>query len=84
MNLSSPDTIADKRRLSTLPNALSTLSQIVEIFSLYQLLHGQTIPEFSFMHQQDADHVFNVRTPALMNIEELVMVTEEVILISII
>ncbi|KAL6835357.1 hypothetical protein V8C40DRAFT_282742 [Trichoderma camerunense] len=64
-------------RLSTLPNALSTLSQIVEIFSIYQLLHGQTVPQFSFMHKQDADQVFNVRTTILGDIEPLVRVAEE-------
>ncbi|QYS95061.1 hypothetical protein H0G86_002376 [Trichoderma simmonsii] len=64
-------------RLSTLPNTLSTLSQIVEIFSIYQLLHGQTVPQFSFMHKQDADQVFNVRTPVLGDIEPLVRVAEE-------
>lgn len=79
MNLSSLDTIADLRRLSTLPNALSTLSQIVETFSIYQLLHGQTVPQFSFMHKQDADQVFDVRTAVLGDIEPLVRVAEEVI-----
>ncbi|KAH0533323.1 hypothetical protein TsFJ059_001906 [Trichoderma semiorbis] len=64
-------------RLSTLPNALSTLSQIVEIFSTYQLLHGQTVPQFSFMHKQDVDQVFNVRTSVLGDIEPLVRVAEE-------
>ncbi|UKZ72586.1 hypothetical protein TrVFT333_000218 [Trichoderma virens FT-333] len=64
-------------RLSTLPNGLSTLSQIVEIFSMYQLLHGQTVPQFSFMHKQDADHVFNVRTLTLGDIEPLVTIAEE-------
>ncbi|KAL7801947.1 hypothetical protein V8C43DRAFT_272356 [Trichoderma afarasin] len=64
-------------RLSTLPNALSTLSQIVEMFSIYQLLHCQTVPQFSFMHKQDADQVFNVRTSVLGDIEPLVRVAEE-------
>ncbi|KAK4075724.1 hypothetical protein Trihar35433_2284 [Trichoderma harzianum] len=64
-------------RLTTLPNALSTLSQIVEIFSIYQLLHRQTVPQFSFMHKQDDDQVFNVRTPVLGDIEPLVRVSEE-------
>ncbi|KAL7933986.1 hypothetical protein V8C35DRAFT_302934 [Trichoderma chlorosporum] len=64
-------------RLSTLNNGLSTLAQVVEIFSLYQLLHQQTVPRFAFIHKEDAGQVFNMRTPALGNIEELVSIGEE-------
>ncbi|KAL7941752.1 hypothetical protein V8C42DRAFT_167622 [Trichoderma barbatum] len=62
-------------RLSTLPNGLAALSQIVEILSLNQLLYKQPIPQFSFMHKQDADHVFNVKLTVFGDIEPLVAIT---------
>ncbi|KAL6879257.1 hypothetical protein J3F83DRAFT_758923 [Trichoderma novae-zelandiae] len=63
-------------RLSTVPNGLSMLSQVVEVFSVYRLFQTQTKPKFSFMHAQDVDKVFNLRATGLGNIEPFATIAE--------
>lgn len=47
--------ISNVTRLSNIPKDLSTLSQMVEISSVYQLLHKQAEPQSPFNHVQDAE-----------------------------
>ncbi|PTB69315.1 hypothetical protein BBK36DRAFT_1186743 [Trichoderma citrinoviride] len=78
--LSAPPEVTDLEdivtQLSTVDNGLPMLSQVVEVFTVFRLFQTQTKPKFSFMHPQDVESVFNLRTTGLENVEPLATIAE--------